>query len=148
METPRRRGAEGLSSVLSANQLALVRGFIPPAELDVLVRYHPNLLIVGQESAVAATVLALMSDFYKNVCRWPEVPDRVGSEIDTTLIVSEVGCLPSSSLNQLAEWLDSPFGRVQIVSTSSTSLLERVAAGAFPASLYYRLNTVFLAVNH
>ena len=87
-----------------------------------------------------------MSDFYINVRRWPEVPDR-DSEVNTTLIVAEVGCLTSDSLDRLAEWLDTPFGRVQIVSTSSTPLLERVRAGAFPASLYYRLNTVVLAVD-
>jgi len=147
METLRRPEAGSFSNVLSADQLARVRSLIPTPELDALVRYHPNLLIVGKESAVAPTVLALMPDFYANVCRWPEVPDRVGSEVNTTLIVSEVGRLTSESLGRLAEWLDTPFGRVQIVSTSSTSLLERVQAGAFPASLYYRLNTVLLSVD-
>jgi hypothetical protein len=147
MESERRPGAGGRPNALSADQLARLRGLIPPAELDALVRYHPNLLIVGKESAVAPTVLALMSDFYTNVRRWPEVPDRVDAEVNTTLIVSEVGCLTSDSLDRLAEWLDTPFGRVQIVSTSSTPLLDRVRAGAFPASLYYRLNTVVLAVD-
>ncbi len=147
MEPQRRLGADGLSNVVSADNLARVRGLIPPPELDALVRYHPNLLIVGKESAVAQTVLALMSDFYTNVCRWPDVPDGVDSEVNTTLIVSEVGCLPLGSLDRLVQWLDTPLGRVQIVSTSSTSLLERVQAGAFPASLYYRLNIVLINVD-
>ena len=147
METARRPGAAGLSNVLNADQLARVRGLIPSPELDALVRYHPNLLIVGKESAVRPTVLALMPDFYANVCRWPDVPDRVDAEVNTTLIVSEVGCLTPHSLDRLAEWLDTPFGRVQIVSTSSTSMIERVQAGEFPASLYYRLNTVLLSVD-
>jgi len=148
METVRRSGTAGLSNVLNADQLARARGLIPSPELDALVRYHPNLLIVGKESAVTPTVLALMPDFYANVCRWPDVPNRVDAEVNTTLIVSEVGRLTSVSLDRLAEWLDTPFGRVQIVSTSSTSLLERVQAGEFPASLYYRLNTVLLSVDH
>jgi len=147
MGTVRRPGAAGLSNVLNADQLARLRGLLPSPELDALVRYHPNLLIVGKESAVTPTVLALIPDFYANVCRWPDVPDRVDTEVNTTLIVSEVGCLTSASLDRLAEWLDTPFGRVQIVSTSSTSLLERVQAGEFPASLYYRLNTVVLSVD-
>jgi len=147
MDTERRPGAGGRSDVSSADQLARARGLIPPPELDVLVRYHPNLLIVGKESATAPTVLALMPDFYTNVRRWPEVPDRIEAEVNTTLIVAEVGCLTPASLDRLAEWLDTPNGRVQIVSTSSTSLLERVQAGAFPSSLYYRLNTVVLAVD-
>jgi Sigma-54 interaction domain len=147
METQRRPRADEFSNILSADQLAHARGLIPSSELDVLVRYHPNLLIVGKESAVAPTVLALMSDFYRNVYRWPEVPDGIDSGVDTTLIVSEVGCLTSVSLDRLVQWLDTSLARVQIVSTSSTSLLERVQAGAFPASLYYRLNTVLLAVD-
>jgi hypothetical protein len=55
MEILRRPEAGSFSNVLSADQLARVRSLIPTPELDALVRYHPNLLIVGKESAVAPT---------------------------------------------------------------------------------------------
>lgn len=147
METRGRPRADNVSSVANAAELTQRRSRLPASELDVLVRYHPNLLIVGKESAIAPTVLALMSDFYPTVTHWPEVPDRFGSEDNATLIVPEVGCLTQGSLDRLAEWLDTPFGRCQIVSTSSTSLHDRVQQGLFPAALYYRLNTLLLTID-
>ena len=146
METHRRPRADGVANVENADRQAFIRSQLPPQELNVVVRYHPNLLIVGKESAVSPTVLALMSDFYPTVHRWPEEPDQFDLEQHTTLIVPEVGCLAPGSLDRLVETIDTTFGRVQVISTSSTPLLDRVQRGVFPAALYYRLNTLVLTL--
>jgi len=146
MEPDRRPRADGVANVESVDRNAIVRSQLPTQELNVLARYHPNLLIVGKESAVSPTVLALTSDFYPIVRRWPEEADRLVSDQHTTLIVPEIGCLTPDSLACLTEWLDARFGRFQIVSTSSTPLLCRVQSGLFPADLYYRLNTLVLTL--
>lgn len=134
----------GLSNVLDAREIAHVRKQLPFPELPLLLRHHPNLLIEGRESAIKTTVVALTSDFYPTVHVWPDAPEQIAPSDQLTVIVPEIGGLESGCLDTLAQWISTPIARLQIVSTSSTPLIQSVERGEFPSDLYYRLNTVLL----
>jgi DNA-binding NtrC family response regulator len=61
-----------------------------------------------------------------------------------TLVLHSVGTLDRDDQRRLIEWLDRPWPRPQVVSTSPAPLLAEVERGVFFDSLYYRLNTVCL----
>ena len=46
----------------------------------------------------------------------------------------------------LSDWLSSGNRRTQVVTTTAEALLPLVASGAFLATLYYRLNVVYVDV--
>lgn len=59
-----------------------------------------------------------------------------------TMVIRELGQLTEADQVRLLDWLDRAKGSTQVVSTSGTSLVGRLAEGAFINALYYRLNTV------
>jgi hypothetical protein len=63
---------------------------------------------------------------------------------DGSLVLWDVGSMAPVQQARLLRWLEEcPDGvNVQVASTSSEPLYPLVEAGAFDASLYYRLNTV------
>ena len=68
------------------------------------------------------------------------------------MLLSDVDEMPSAVQGLLLEVLDdleyerAPAGAIRLVSGTSVSLLDRVAAGTFSERLFYRLNSIHLMI--
>jgi hypothetical protein len=104
-----------------------------------------NLLLIGPRHATDGVVSAL----------WPAMKAGTwhpGQSLELpagggTLILHDVGHLDREDQRRLLRWLDAESGRAQVVSTSPSPLLLRMASGAFLEALYYRLNTICVNAN-
>jgi hypothetical protein len=118
-------------------------------ELSWLSRAHPNILLVGDGMATAAALSELQS-----IYRFPVIVRNCGglplalpqTESANTLILHDVAALPPADQQMLSDWLSSGNRRTQVVTTSAEALLPLVTTGAFLATLYYRLNVIYVDV--
>jgi hypothetical protein len=116
------------------------------ADLQSMGMPHVNLMLVGPPGPIQG-----MLDLLHNTCAQPVVPWRPGRQLmlppvaaARTLILEDVGELEYQDQCRLTEWLERAEGRAQVISTSPTPFLPRVAMGKFLDTLYYRLNMVFV----
>jgi hypothetical protein len=107
-----------------------------------------NLLLIHGEGVLRD--LAAMLDLRKPVATWCPGELLVLPPVASarTMILQDVGALTDADQRRLLDWLDQAAGRTQVVSTTAVSLWPRVQAGAFADSLYYRLNTVCMDLDH
>ena len=118
-------------------------------ELSWLSHVHPNILLVGDVMATAAALSELQS-----IYRFPVIVRNCGgpplelpqTESANTLILHDVAALPPGEQQMLSDWLSSGNRRTQVVTTSAEALLPLVTTGAFLATLYYRLNVIYVDV--
>lgn len=114
--------------------------------LPLVSMHRVNVLVSGTDEAVSPVIQALLGSVQPPISSWrpgdpltlPQ-PGRHG-----TLLLYEVGSLLLQEQIRLLEWSAHAAGRIQIISTTSVPLLQRVHAGAFIDTLYYRLNTVYM----
>ena len=120
------------------------------AHVDLLLMGMPrvNLLLIAPDGVVRYVLESELLNLREPVVRWsPGGPlDLPPCDHAGTVILHDVGDLPLQEQLSFLEWLEHANGRVQVVSTSATSLLERVKCGALIDTLYYRLNTVCVDV--
>ena len=110
---------------------------------------HPNVLFVGDRRATDAAVRDLEA-----TCHHPVAVLDCGNlpvilpsfESVGTLILREVAALPRAEQQVLSDWLSRDNGRTQVVTASSVALFPLVKSGVFQATLYYRLNVVYVEV--
>lgn len=112
-----------------------------------LITLRPNILIEGEESDVATTLVALTGDFRAGTCEWSSFEPRAAAPV-ATIVVRDVTRLSAVDLLRLTTLLNTTTPRVQVIVTSSTPVFRAVQQGRFPADLYYRLNTVMLTAAH
>ena len=118
-------------------------------EFSWLSRAHPNILLVGDGMATAAALSELQS-----IYQFPVIVRNCGdlplvlppTESANTLILHDVAALPPGEQQMLSDWLSSGNRRTQVVTTSAEALLPLVTTGAFLATLYYRLNVIYVDV--
>jgi hypothetical protein len=118
-------------------------------ELSWLSRAHPNILLVGDGMATAAALSELQS-----IYQLPVIVRNCGdlplalpqTESANTLILHDVAALQPGEQQMLSDWLSSGNPRTQVVTTSPETLLPLVTSGAFLATLYYRLNVIYVDV--
>jgi hypothetical protein len=121
-----------------------------------------NLLVVGPDHAVDEVIVALKRDARRDgenpaptgigsgdgafVSMWgPGSPFVLPSPASAgTMILRDVDTLVHDDQQTLVTWLEQAAGRVQVVSTASSSLMPLVEAGVFMQTLYYRLNTIYM----
>lgn len=117
-------------------------------DLRALGMPHVNLLLIGAEEVTQNFLETLMMDLREPISHWcmGEALVLPPAGRTATLILHEVGTLPMEDQRRLLRWLEQAVGRVQVISTTSTSLLARVQSGTFVDTLYYRLNTVCLDI--
>mgnify|MGYP003398537989 CR=1 FL=1 len=120
------------------------------AHVDLLLMGMPrvNLLLTAPDGVVRFVLESLLLDLQEPIERW-----RIGQKLalpatddSGTLVLHEVGTLPTDDQLRLLDWLERAEGRTQVISTSTAALLPRVHAGGFIDTLYYRLNTVCVDV--
>ena len=112
-----------------------------------------NLLITGPSSRVDTLLAQLATERTTVICCGTD-PLRLptfGSG-GRTLVLRDVDTLTADEQELLAGWLasdrtDADDADVHLITTASTSLLPLVDAGEFNATLYYRLNIVYIAID-
>jgi hypothetical protein len=119
---------------------------VPSCDWRALLLTRANLLVNGPKDALEAFVQMARSEMREpirsSVAALP--PFLVGAR---TLILAEVEALERRDQLRLRRWFDERQNKdVQIVSLTSVSLFSLVAANAFDAELFYRLNTISLEV--
>jgi hypothetical protein len=116
------------------------------SDLQLMGMPRVNILLVGAVGPIQG-ILELL----QKTCASPIAVWRPGERLALppigrvrTFILHDVWSLPSDDQYALAAWLERAEGRVQVISTSTASLLHRVHSGEFLDTLYYRLNMVFV----
>jgi transcriptional regulator of acetoin/glycerol metabolism len=87
----------------------------------------------------------------QGMCRQPVVTHRPPDALVLptpsdagTVILRDVSCLSLNDQHRLMAWLDGNCGRTQIIATDTRPVWPRLQTGAFLASLYYRLNIIYV----
>ena len=122
-----------------------VAHLIPARDLRRLVNSGTNLLVRGEKSAVAATVVSLAGDFPPPLITWNAGAGASLPGADRgTLVIYDVDSLDMAQQRTLFAWLENRRNYVRVITTVTGDLFARVAAGAFLDQLYYRLNTIVI----
>lgn len=120
----------------------------PALSLDWQVQRtrHPNVLVVGSDVDVVNALRTL-----QGVSRQPVVTHRPPDPLVLptpshagTVILREVARLSLIDQHRLMAWLEGNCGRTQIIATDTRPVWPRLQTGAFLASLYYRLNIIYI----
>jgi hypothetical protein len=120
---------------------------LPIGEWRALLEHHPNVLLEGSGSDLDETLIALSKDFYPQQISWATAPSFTRPVGQVTVVVREITALDVASRYELRAWLKSVREPIQVVTTSSVPLFPLVEQDAFPADLYYRINTVRLVLS-
>ena len=121
--------------------------FLVYRDLDLVRRLKANLLVVGTERLVSSLVNSLVADVNSDFiiqCRDGLLPLPRSSSQSGIVVLRDVDALNREEQFRFLDWLNSASKRIQVVSTASEPFLGLVAARAFNADLYYRLNTVYI----
>ncbi len=116
-------------------------------DLNLARSLKANLLVVGSERLVSSLVSSLVADVNPDfmiqcrdgLFRLPPKPSQSG-----IVVLRDVEALEKVEQLRFLDWVDSPSNRLQVVSTASAPLLWLVEDRKFDATLYYRLNTVYI----
>jgi hypothetical protein len=116
-------------------------------DLNLARSLKANLLVVGTERLVSSLVSSLVADVHpdfmiqchEGLLRLP--PRHAQSGI---VVLRDVDTLEKVAQLRFLDWLDSGSKRLQVISTAAAPLLRLVESGKFNATLYYRLNTVYI----
>ena len=101
-------------------------------------------LLIGPRAAAAAVLSRVFPDVRWSLALWSPAdgPDRCHSEIT---VVHDAQDLTDAQQQQLLSWMER-HPAIQVISVASRPLYPMVAAGAFRATLYYRLNTFYFVL--
>ena len=118
---------------------------IPGKDLRRLVNSGANLLVRGEKSAAAATVVALTKDFPPPLLTWNAASDNGLPTVDFgTLVIHDVDGLDLEKQRVLLTWLEHRTTRGRLITTATHDLFPLVQACVFLDQLYYRLNTIVI----
>jgi hypothetical protein len=113
---------------------------------NVLQTAHPNVLLIGSDSAVASFLPLLLP-----LLEPPVVYNTNGAVVlpngsGGTMILSEVPRLGADDQQRLFAWLAEPHRRTQVVSTSSCPLFPLVERKKLAEPLFYNLNVITIVL--
>lgn len=118
---------------------------LDPAELQVIMTDHPNLLMCGPEVSVQSALAFLRPSFRQPVAKWAhDAQQNPPPQQNGTLIIEDATTLDDEQQKSLLQWLDQRAGRVQVIATTLENLFPLARHGLFLNRLFYRLNTLHL----
>ena len=108
---------------------------------------HSHILLVGDAASTSAALRA-----FQPIHRSPCVIWECGnsplvlppSETVGTLILHDVAALSLNEQQLLSDWLARETGNTNVISTSAVPLFPLITRGGFLATLYYRLNVLYV----
>jgi hypothetical protein len=103
-----------------------------------------NLLLIGPWAQVGSVLDTIHPELVAPTATWQPGSPLVLPPVGTlgTLVLHDVGRLTLPDQERLLEWLSDSVRRVQVVSTTPTSIFPLLESGAFLTELHYRLNVV------
>ena len=117
-------------------------------DLQFALTARRNLLVTGPALRVTALLQRLAATERTTVVSCGTEPLRFPKlGAGSTLILRDIDTLTAVEQNGLAGWIAAGDSDVHLITTASTSLLPLVDAGDFDATLYYRLNIVYIALD-
>ena len=127
------------------DQFALLDGS-PTHEWLVFREVRPHALLIGSEASTAAA-LARMSQYLRApLAHWHPAAVLEPPPATGTLVVWEVDTVTRIQQALLLMWMDSYAADVQVISVARRPVFPLVLQQEFLDTLYYRLNTVCLAL--
>jgi hypothetical protein len=124
---------------------SLAQSPITDEGLARLTKLNLNLLIMGEDEAVAGFVASLWPHFVApRIVRRPDEQLRLlsTSRPPDTILIYDVDTLTRPEQDALYRWMNAGNNRTRIVSTTTKSLVPKLETGAFNDDLYYRLNVL------
>jgi transcriptional regulator of aromatic amino acid metabolism len=100
-----------------------------------------NALVVGPDRLIEACV-RMMAPYFARPTQECRLPGPLVLPREGTLVLHDVAAMQPAQQLELFDWLSANHGRVQVFSTTSQQLLDRVRKGAFHEGLFYRLNVI------
>ena len=117
------------------------------AEWTILRSSPVNALLIGPLPITAAAVARIERSARQPLAWWS--PDQAVDvpELSTgTLVIRSVERLDKRQQERLAQWIAANSPRVRVVALAREPLYARVLDGRFSAALYYRVNTMVVAL--
>ena len=114
------------------------------AEARLALSARVNLMLIGPEGQVASLLDAIHPELVAPTASWQPGNPLVLPPVGTlgTLVLHDVGRLTLPEQRRLLEWLSDSVRRVQVISTTPSSIVPLLESGAFLTELHYRLNVV------
>ena len=109
----------------------------------MLINRHVNVLMLGSPQETQAMLDMVVPYGYPCRYSWPELPPSP-CDVPCTVVIRQLNALSAADCQALQDLLDRTVAPLQILSTASSAIVRDVETGAFPASLYYRLNVLLL----
>src|SRR5258708_26556355 len=113
-------------------------------EWSVLTRARVNTLLVGPDAITSQVLDAFQPVFRLPIARCQATALPLSARVEGTLIIEHLDRMNLASQRRLLEWIDAGTGSLQVVTTACCPLFPLVDAGRFLATLYYRLNVLYV----
>lgn len=127
---------------------------IDPVDWNTILIARPNVLACGDPSFIDAFLSVIRPHCSEPIHAFPtrHLPSPVQSSpvqslslvSSGTVILNRVADYDPAHQRVVLQWLEERGWVLQVIATTDRPLLDQVQRGAFSASLYYRLNTVYL----
>ena len=115
-------------------------------DLPLVLNTRANVLLIGHPDETLEVVKALIPCLSPPIARSAAGGFAVPAVRGGTLILNDLEELSRADQQRLQRWLVESNGTMRVISTASAPLFDLVRQKAFPDILYYRLNTVCVAV--
>lgn len=115
-------------------------------DLPLVLNTRANVLLIGRPDETLEVVNALIPCLSPPVTRSGARNLSVPTVPGGTLILNDLEQLSRADQQRLQQWLADSNGTMRVISTAAAPLFDLVRQKAFPDRLYYRLNTVRVAV--
>lgn len=118
---------------------------IDPVDWNTILIARPNVLACGDRSFIDAFLSVIRPHCSEPIHTFPtrHLPS-LSLVSNGTVILNRVADYDPAHQRAVLEWLEERGWVLQVIATTDRPLLDQVERGAFSASLYYRLNTVYL----
>jgi hypothetical protein len=105
-----------------------------------------NALLIGPKHVTRRLIRSLRSRLARPIMRvLPHTQLVLPSAAQVgTVLLEDVNRLDMAAQMYVVEWLEDPVLLVRVISTSTAPVLPMVETGVFDATLYYRLNLLYV----
>jgi hypothetical protein len=118
---------------------------IEAIDLRIFLESQPHTLLIGDEDLARSMLATYQRHLASPIVEW-RAPATLTAPPSGTLVIWDVDRLNTPQQRACLAWMDRHAASVQVISISAQSVFPLVQARAFLPELYYRLNTVCLAL--
>jgi hypothetical protein len=123
------------------------RGHGLQRDVDLARATRANVLVAGADQAVSNALAVIVADVeHTTVLDRSSEPLQLPSPVrcTPTVVIRGIDRLTRDEQGELLDWMMVAKGRSRVIATTSRPLFSMLDAQDFSATLYYRLNTVYV----